>query len=271
MPAWSNFRAVLDAADAELFMWSAADDLAPPEYGRARVCAARRPARPRRAIPEVRFVDDAGRMRPAQGGFELLGTSRENARDFLAAPIDNSRFYGVFRRDALARAMPTEDFYGVDLAVSLATLRDGGQALLPGVVLVRGGQPGHEVSRPRRSLLRREPVALRGVRPVRVARRARAAAAAVACGTRASSAPRPHGRTWPTPGCATRPTAASPTHWRACRAGTAARRRPAQDMTPSLSSGGNRHGAVGDRRRAQLPRHRVAGWRPCRPHRGDRR
>jgi hypothetical protein len=93
------------------------------------------------AIPEVRFVDDAGRARPAQGGFELIGTPRENARDFLAAPIDNSRFYGVFRRDALVRAMPTEDFYGVDLAVSLATLRDGGQALLPGVVLVRGDSP----------------------------------------------------------------------------------------------------------------------------------
>jgi glycosyltransferase involved in cell wall biosynthesis len=138
---WANFNAVLREATTPYFMWVAADDLARPAL-LERACALL-DERPDvvAATTAVDFVDADDRVRPALGAFELAGTLRENVRAFLAAPVDNSRFYGVYRREALVRAMTEQEYFGVDLAVSLATLQHGGHAFIPDALLVRGDSP----------------------------------------------------------------------------------------------------------------------------------
>ena len=141
LSAYDNFRFVLREARAPYFMWAAADDHARPAL-LARACAvldAR--AEVVGCVPRVEFLDAAGRVEPARGTFSLPGTARENICAFLRRPVDNSRFYGVYRRDALARAVPAEEFYAVDWAISLGTLRDGTHVELPEVLLVRGANP----------------------------------------------------------------------------------------------------------------------------------
>jgi glycosyltransferase involved in cell wall biosynthesis len=141
VPPFENFRAVLQAARTPYFMWAAADDLVPRDFVERASAVLEQRRDVVAAIPRVEFVDDDGRRRPAKGDFELLGEPRENVSAFLSAPVDNSRFYGLFRRDALMRALPRGDFYGADLAVSLATLREGAHAVVPGAVLVRSDSP----------------------------------------------------------------------------------------------------------------------------------
>lgn len=135
--AFDNFRSVLRHATAPYFMWAAADDRVDPKF----VERAREILDVRSDVvsvgSEVEFLHDDGTVERAPGSFPLMGSTRENVRRFMHAPVDNSRFYGLFRRAALVRAMPAHDFYSADWAISLATLRDGKHACIPEVLLVR--------------------------------------------------------------------------------------------------------------------------------------
>jgi glycosyltransferase involved in cell wall biosynthesis len=125
VPAIDNFRRVLQEARAPYFTWLAADDYmlacflertiavldARPDV----VCCASR----------VDFADADGTRRRARGTFPLLGSFKDNLGRFLHDPMDNSRFYGVFRRAALAGALPAVAYHGWDWTVSIATLRAG--------------------------------------------------------------------------------------------------------------------------------------------------
>jgi hypothetical protein len=62
----------------------------------------------------------------AAGTRPLLGNPRQNLADFLRSARDNSRFYGLFRTNALLTSFPSSDFYGFDLSVTAGTLRYGG-------------------------------------------------------------------------------------------------------------------------------------------------
>lgn len=135
--AFENFRFVLGRATAPYFMWAAADDRVAPGF----VERAREILDARGDVvsvgSEVEFVHDDGTVERAPGSFALMGSARENVCRFMRAPVDNSRFYGLFRRVALDRAMPERTFYSADWAISLATLRDGKHARIPDVLLVR--------------------------------------------------------------------------------------------------------------------------------------
>lgn len=134
---YDNFRCVLAEARAPYFTWAAADDYARPTL-LERACTIL-DARPDVvcAVPGVEFVEVTGATHTAPGAFPLLGTPKENVRTFLREPIDNSRFYGVFRRRALAAAVPETEFYAVDWAISLGTLLTGKHARIPETLLVR--------------------------------------------------------------------------------------------------------------------------------------
>lgn len=134
---YDNFRFVLAEARTPYFTWAAADDYARPTFleHACRILDARPDVVC--AVPRVEFIDGTGATHAAQGAFPLLGTPRENVRAFLREPIDNSRFYGVFRRLALAAAVPAVEFYAVDWAISLGTLLAGKHAHSPEMVLVR--------------------------------------------------------------------------------------------------------------------------------------
>jgi glycosyltransferase involved in cell wall biosynthesis len=137
LSAFDNFRYVLGRARAAYFMWLAADDHARPTL--LERAAARLDAQPEAVccVPRVLFVDADGATSPAAGTYPLLGSVRENLCRYLHNPIDNSRFYGVFRRDVLERVIPPRAYYGFDWTVSAGSLLSGGHAELDEVLLLR--------------------------------------------------------------------------------------------------------------------------------------
>lgn len=137
LSGFDNFRYVLGGARASYFMWLAADDHARPtlleraaallDVQRDVVCC----------VPRVLFVEPNGATSPAAGTYPLLGSVRENLCRYLHNPIDNSRFYGVFRRHVLERVMPPHEYYGFDWTVAAGSLLSGGHGELDEVLLLR--------------------------------------------------------------------------------------------------------------------------------------
>jgi len=134
---WDNFRFVLDAARAPYFMWLAADDYALPQLLEQAIATLESRPDVVCAAPRVDFLDADGGRRPAPGSFALLGSVRENLCRFLRDPLDNSRFYGLYRRDAVRRVLPGSAYYGFDWIVAAGTLLYGKHVQLADVLLVR--------------------------------------------------------------------------------------------------------------------------------------
>jgi glycosyltransferase involved in cell wall biosynthesis len=134
---FDNFRFVLDAARAPYFMWLPADDYVRPRLLEQAVAVL--DARPDVvcAAPRAEFLEPDGTRRPALGSFPLLGSVRDNLCRFLADPSDNSRFYGVYRREVVRRVLPAEAYYGFDWVVTAGTLLHGRHVELSETLLVR--------------------------------------------------------------------------------------------------------------------------------------
>lgn len=135
--AFDNFACVLQRARASYFVWAAADDLMLPTFLERAVAVL--DARPQVVccVPRVEFRDASGCSSPATGTFALLGSRRDNVARFLAQPGDNSRFYGLWRSEALRRSMTARGFYATDWAIVLASLRLGLHWEIPEVLIVR--------------------------------------------------------------------------------------------------------------------------------------
>jgi glycosyltransferase involved in cell wall biosynthesis len=138
---YGNFGWLLEQADTEYFMWAAGDDrwLA----GHAAACVAELDAHPGlvAAVPRVAFEHEGVALGLAQGTGALLGEPAANLARFLADPADNSRMYGVFRTAAAQRSFPRIGFHAWDWGYSAATLRFGGHAEIPEVLMVRDKTP----------------------------------------------------------------------------------------------------------------------------------
>src|SRR5262249_41743643 len=78
-----------------------------------------------------------GRRWRSSGTFALTGTLRENVERFLEDPRDNSRFYGLYRRDVVRAALPPTPYYAFDWMLSLGSLAYGNHWELDEVLLVR--------------------------------------------------------------------------------------------------------------------------------------
>jgi glycosyltransferase involved in cell wall biosynthesis len=123
--ATSSFRHALFAANTPYFMWAAADDLWAPRFIEAHYTFLRQHPDYVASQSRVLFVSDGFPSRMALGTFALTGDARANAARFFARPADNSRFYGLFRTEALKAVYPTRDLYGYDWVVSAGTLKFG--------------------------------------------------------------------------------------------------------------------------------------------------
>jgi glycosyltransferase involved in cell wall biosynthesis len=134
---YDNFRYVLDTALAPYFMWLPADDFILP--GLLDRAVAVLDARPDvvSCVPRVEFLERDGHRRPAPGTFALMGTLEDNLCRFLYDPMDNSRFYGVVRRDALRGVLPVRGHHAFDWVVSVGLLLAGKHWELDEVLLVR--------------------------------------------------------------------------------------------------------------------------------------
>jgi glycosyltransferase involved in cell wall biosynthesis len=135
--AFENFRFVLDAARAPYFMWLPADDYALP--GLLERTVAVLDARPDVVccVPGVEFLEADGRRWRSGGTFALAGGLRDNVERFLEDPRDNSRFYGLYRRDVVRRVLPPAAYFAFDWVLALGSLAYGKHWELDEVLLVR--------------------------------------------------------------------------------------------------------------------------------------
>lgn len=120
-----NFRFVLFEAQTPYFMWAAADDLWAPGFAARNIAALEADASLVMSQSQVVFTEKGVPTHLATGTYPLLDSSRRNAARFFQNPADNSRYYGVFRTEALKRSYPTRPFHALDWAVSAGTLRFG--------------------------------------------------------------------------------------------------------------------------------------------------
>ena len=133
----SNFRYVLENARGTYFMWAGADDIWQPTYIEKNL--ARLEADPDLvcSISQVRWGIDGEGGGLATGTASLEGSVRSNVKRYLRNGRDNSRFYGLFVREALVASYPSDTFYGLDLAMMLGTLMLGKHAELDEVLMKR--------------------------------------------------------------------------------------------------------------------------------------
>jgi glycosyltransferase involved in cell wall biosynthesis len=135
--AFANFRFVLETARAPYFMWLPADDYVRPQLLERAVAVL--DARPDVVCvaPRAEFLEADGSRHPALGSFPLLADVRDNLCTLLRDPGDNSRFYGLCRREVVRRVMPRSAYYGFDWVVSAGTLLFGKHVELDEVLLIR--------------------------------------------------------------------------------------------------------------------------------------
>lgn len=144
IPQSTNFRGVLMAAQTELFMWAADDDIWGPRF--AELCIAALDANPQAvaACTRVLFTYPDGTQRMARGTFPIQGTPEQRVKTYLSNPRDSARLYGVYRTPALQRSYPADiNMYGYDWVVVCMSMLAGDHLEVADQQLVRSGHmPG---------------------------------------------------------------------------------------------------------------------------------
>ena len=132
-----NFRYVLSAARGPYFMWVGADDRPAPTFVSRNLELLEQTPELVASISRVRWLQSGEPGELAAGTDSLRGSTRSNTAEYLRRARDNSRFYALHRTDVLRSSFPNADFYMLDLAVMLGTLRQGGHGLVDEVLLER--------------------------------------------------------------------------------------------------------------------------------------
>lgn len=132
-----NFRFVLFQAGSPFFMWAAADDLWAPSFIARNLDALRSNPRAVCSQAKVLFTVNGVPSQLAKGTGALPHDPLRNVARFLTDPADNSRYYGLYRTEVLRSVFPARSFYGLDWAVSAATLRFGTHVELPDILMIR--------------------------------------------------------------------------------------------------------------------------------------
>lgn len=132
-----NFRFVLFEAHTPYFMWAGADDLWAPSFAERNIAALEADPSLVMSQSQVLFTVDGAPSHMATGTYPLLEDARANAARFFQNPADNSRYYGVFRTEALKKVFPIRPFFALDWFVSGATLRYGKHHEIPQILMIR--------------------------------------------------------------------------------------------------------------------------------------
>jgi glycosyltransferase involved in cell wall biosynthesis len=137
LPIAEHYRLLLNRADTEYFMWAAADDLWAPRFIADNLAALAADHLLVASQSRVLMTQGPWPIRIAAGTAALVGTPERNLARFLANPADNSRFYGVFRRDALQRSFPSDIVHGFDWVISATSLAYGRHHQIDDVLMLR--------------------------------------------------------------------------------------------------------------------------------------
>lgn len=135
--AAANFRHVLRKGTGEFFMWAAADDRWDPVYIERNLANLRGNPSLVGSVSKVRWADGGASQGLASGTRPVQGSLRRKVALYLRYARDNSRFYGLYRREALVGAYPDMDFFAIDIATMLGTLSEGDHGELDEVLMTR--------------------------------------------------------------------------------------------------------------------------------------
>ncbi len=133
----ANFRYVLENARGAYFMWAGADDVWQPTYIEKNLARLENDPDLVCSVSRVRWRIDGQDRGLAAGTEALEGSVRSNVKRYLRSGRDNSRFYGLFVREALVDSFPDSTFYALDIAMMLGTLKFGKHAELDEVLMTR--------------------------------------------------------------------------------------------------------------------------------------
>lgn len=147
--ATENFLFVLAESRAPCFVWAAHDDFWEPEFLAANheVLASRPDVV--LSVSLVEFASEQGNSVDVgpTGTYALLDDPQQNVLKYLAAPGQNSRFYGLFRTDVLRECMRNLPvIWAADWLAMARTLKFGKHYEVPRCLLYRG--PDGESSQP---------------------------------------------------------------------------------------------------------------------------
>jgi glycosyltransferase involved in cell wall biosynthesis len=132
-----NFRFVLEAADSPFFMWACGDDLWDPTFAEKNVAVLEADPELGSSVSLVRFQNEGQFRHLSQSTFPLAGSVRDNIARYLDDLSDNTRVFGVYRRQHLVDSYPDRLFAAWDYGLVAGTLRFGKHHVVPEVLLTR--------------------------------------------------------------------------------------------------------------------------------------
>lgn len=136
-----NFRFVLMAADTPYFMWACGDDIWDPTFVEKNLAVLESDPSIGACVSRVRFESGGAFCHDSPSTFPLLGTPRDNIAAYLADLSDNTRVFGIFRRQHLVDSYPDRMFFGWDYALVAGTLRFGTHHVVDEALLTRDLTP----------------------------------------------------------------------------------------------------------------------------------
>jgi glycosyltransferase involved in cell wall biosynthesis len=135
---YGNFRFVLHQATTPFFMWAAHDDRWSADFVEKNLAALKANPEACASISQVIFHHNDVFDRISNSTYPLCGTTEENLRLFWTDPSDCSRFYAIYRTEALRRCVPDIiPFYAADWMVVTLVLRIGHYLEVPEVLMWR--------------------------------------------------------------------------------------------------------------------------------------
>jgi glycosyltransferase involved in cell wall biosynthesis len=133
----NNFHFVLKEARSPYFMWASGDDYWYNTFIEKNVAVLDTDPTIGDSVSEVQFTRRGQPVAFPPATQPLMGSVRENLFVYLRNPGDNSRVFGIFRREHLVNSFPTEMFHAWDYALVAGTLRYGKHHRLSETLLVR--------------------------------------------------------------------------------------------------------------------------------------
>lgn len=102
--AYKNFKYVLKSAKSKYFMFAAHDDFWEEKYIECNLAVLISKSDYVSSCSKARFVSCDKIISEATGTFEISGNPIERVKKYLKTPSDNTRYYGVFRKEVLDKA-----------------------------------------------------------------------------------------------------------------------------------------------------------------------
>jgi len=143
-----NFRFLLMNAHTPYFMWACHDDHWAPSYVERNIANLEAHPTAIASCSRIEMIQPDGEHVFARGTRALTGPAKDRVVKFLRNPSDASRFYSVFRTDALKRSFPEDiDVFGYDWVVMAFSLIEGEHLELPEMLMSREAHPADHYQR----------------------------------------------------------------------------------------------------------------------------